>query len=117
MIKENKSNYIVAENNDTISLYSYKSLVCEIRNNCGMGFNAHIVFGKDYKYSKTTKKHIITFLNKYLPLNDLDKWMFSDLEYCIKTGFLKCTLLKWDNEIRFANYDESIRFSYDETMK
>lgn len=64
-IIENKSNYVVIETETEYQLYSYKSHVCDIAK-CGhMGFDGLIRFGRDWNYSKTTKKHINQFLNTY----------------------------------------------------
>lgn len=84
----------------SIAFQSYSSLVCEIRLGCGMGYDAHIVVGRDYDYSRTTMKHLINFLNQFPCSNDIT--CMADLRKAIDKGYMS---------------NPSIRYSYDNTMK
>ena len=55
------ANQFILTDGKTIGFQSYKSLVCEIRG-AGMGFDNNIVLGKDWAYSRTTMKHLCSFL-------------------------------------------------------
>lgn len=87
-------------NIESVQFQSYDSLVCEIRPNCGMGYDAHIVLGRDFDYSRTTMKHLIGFLSKYPCTKEIT--CIADLRKAINKGYFK---------------NESIRYSYDETMR
>ena len=100
---ENKSNYVVTENNGDIELYSYKSLVVTWHDSKSgsCGFDGVLKFGVDYNFSRTTKKHIRMFLNKYTLFGNMD------IEKSIDRGFV------YGNGI----YKQNIAVLYDETMK
>ena len=55
--------FVIIENDGTIAFQSYASRVCEIRGK-GMGFDNVVVFGRDWDYSRTTMKHLISFLRQ-----------------------------------------------------
>lgn len=55
--------FVIVENNGCIAFQSYSSRVCEIRGK-GMGYDNIIVFGRDWDYSRTTMKHLVSFLKQ-----------------------------------------------------
>lgn len=58
----NVNNHIVEIKDKEINLYSYNSLVCSLRNTTQC--DEIIVFGRDYRYSKTTMKYLVDFLRQ-----------------------------------------------------
>lgn len=84
---------------DNINFQSYDSTVCTIFVHCGMGYDAHVVFGRDYDYSRTTMKHLIKFLSDYPITSELDN--IAKVREAIKKGHL-------------AN--PSVRVSFDKTL-
>lgn len=86
-------------NVESIQFQSYNSLICDIRLNCGMGYDAHIVLGRDYDYSRTTMKHLIGFLGQFACTKEIT--CIADLRKAIDKGYFK---------------NESVRYSFDETM-
>lgn len=79
---------------------SYRSRVCEIALNGGMGFRKVVKFGADWDYSRTTMKHLSEFLRQ--------------------NG---CGVLASAKDIReaidrgHARHDQSIAVIYDPTMQ
>ena len=55
--------FVIVENDGTIAFQSYNSRVCEIRGG-GMGYDNVVVLGNDWNYSKTTMKHLVSFLRQ-----------------------------------------------------
>ena len=62
--------HIVETKDREVNLYSYNSLVCSLRNTSQC--DRIIVFGRDYRFSKTTMKYLVDFLrqNGFTELND-----------------------------------------------
>ena len=58
-------NQFVVEDGNTVSFHSYDSMICWIDHSGGLGFDKVVVFGKDWNFSKTTRKHLYTFLNQH----------------------------------------------------
>lgn len=71
-----------------VSFQSYNSLVCTIE-------DGKIIFGRDWDYSKTTMKHLVSFLNQNGILFD----SVAEIRKAIKNGF-------YDNYI--VIYDENV---------
>lgn len=92
------ANQFVIEDNGDISFQSYDSLVCQIRNKGGMGFNKVVVFGRYWDYSKTTMKHLCTFLDD----NGIALHNSAEIRKAIDKGYI-------------PNY-EDIAVMYDVTM-
>lgn len=57
------ANQFVIVENGTIAFQSYNSRVCEIRGG-GMGYDNVVVLGSDWNYSRTTMKHLVSFLRQ-----------------------------------------------------
>ena len=91
--------FVISHNDGTIGFQSYAGLVCEVRP-AGLGFDKVVCFGRDWDYSRTTMKHLVTFLRQ--------------------NG---CSVLGCAKDIReaidrgHARYDEAIAVLYDETMR
>ena len=58
----NVNNHIVEIKDKEINLYSYNSLICSLRDTTQC--DKIIVFGRDYRYSKTTMKYLVDFLRQ-----------------------------------------------------
>lgn len=77
--------FVITEEIDgEIAFQSYDSRVCEIRGT-GLGFENIIVLGCDWDYSKTTTKHLITFLQQ----NGIDVSCKKDIDEALKRGYLR----------------------------
>lgn len=57
-------NQFVIEDGNTVFFQSYDSMICRVDHSGGMGFDKVVTFGKDWNFSKTTSKHLFTFLNQ-----------------------------------------------------
>lgn len=57
------ANQFVIMENGVIAFQSYNSRVCEIRGK-GMGYDNVVVLGCDWSYSRTTMKHLCSFLRQ-----------------------------------------------------
>ena len=92
------ANQFVIVENGKVAFQSYASRVCEIRGK-GMGYDNVVVLGKDWDYSRTTMKHLVSFLrqNKLGVLGSA-----KDIREAIDRGH--------------ARYDEAIAVWVDETM-
>lgn len=95
-----KNQFIITDEKRGITAFqSYNSIVCEVVNNPGMGYNTLVRFGRDWDYSSTTAKH----RNKFLSDMGLD-----------------CLASKKDIDDAFerghARLDESIAVMYDESL-
>ena len=55
-------NHVVEIKDREINLYSYGSLVCSLRD--ASQCDKIIVFGRDYRYSRTTMKYLVDFLRQ-----------------------------------------------------
>lgn len=55
--------FVITESNGDIAFQSYKSRVCEIRKGA-LGYDKVVVFGRDWDYSRTTMKHLVSFLSQ-----------------------------------------------------
>ena len=88
--------FVIVEGSD-INFQSYNSLVCSIRKG-GMGFNKVIVFGCDWDYSRTTMKHLVSFLKQ----NRINLNSASEIRKAIDKGYIVG--------------NEDIAVWYDETM-
>lgn len=78
------NNHIVEIKDREINLYSYNSLVCSLRDTSQC--DKIIVFGRDYRYSRTTMKYLVDFLrqNGFTELDsmaDVDKMLKHDETY------------------------------------
>lgn len=74
--------FVITEGTD-LNFQSYNSLVCSIRKG-GMGFNKVVVFGLDWDYSRTTMKHLVSFLKQNnIPLDNA-----SDIRKAISKGYI-----------------------------
>lgn len=94
-----KNQFVITEGN-TIVFQSYNSRICEIVRPCGMGYDALVRFGRDCGYSKTTTKHLYSFLRQ----NGLEILSSKkDVEEAIERGH--------------ARYNEAIAVMYDESMR
>ena len=86
------ANQFVIWEDGSIYFQSYDSLVCVIDET-----NATITFGCDWNYSKTTMKHLNTFLSNYA---------YSDfkgaqiIRKAINDGHYKAYIIKYDNNMR-----------------
>ena len=58
--------FIIYEDNGDITFKSYDSIICQIRDGA-LGYEKVVVFGSDWDYSTTTRKH----RNKFLMDNGL----------------------------------------------
>ena len=83
----------------TTALQSYDSIVCEVVDNPGMGYDRLVRFGKNWDYSNTTTRHRNEFLRQ-MGLDILDT-----------TDAVREAL-----ERGHARLDESIAVLYDETL-
>ena len=92
------ANQFIVENNNTITFQSYNSIVCEIRP-ASMGFKKVVVLGKDWDYSRTTTKHLGTFLKQ------------NNLEYLAGAKNIREAL-----ERGYTRYNESIAVWLDKTL-
>lgn len=92
------ANQFVITNDNEISFQSYDSLVCQIRNKGGMGFDKVVVFGRDWDYSRTTMKHLCKFLDD----NNISLHNSAEIRKAIDKGYI-------------PNY-EDIAVMYDATM-
>ena len=77
-------NHVVENKDREINLYSYGSLVCSLRDTSQC--DKIIVFGRDYRYSRTTMKYLVDFLrqNDFTELDsmaDIDKMLKHDEKY------------------------------------
>lgn len=94
-----KNQFVITEGN-TIAFQSYNSRICEIVRPCGMGYNALVRFGRDWNYSRTTTKHLYSFLWQ----NGFDVLTSKkDIEEAIERGH--------------ARRDEAIAVVYDDSMR
>lgn len=94
-----KNQFVIIEG-DIVALQSYKSRVCEVVRPCGMGYDALVRFGRDWDYSKTTTKHLYSFLRQ----NGLEILSSKkDVEEAIERGH--------------ARYNEAIAVVYDDSMR
>lgn len=95
----NANQFVIYQDNGDIEFQSYESLVCSIRFKGGLGFKKVVVFGRDYDYSRTTMKHLLTFLkDNYINLRSS-----AEIRKAIEKGYL------------IDNTDVAVW--YDETMK
>lgn len=74
--------FVIVDGKD-INFQSYNSLVCSIRNG-GMGFEKVIVFGRDWDYSRTTTKHLVSFLRQ----NNIALNNTSDIRRALNKGYI-----------------------------
>ena len=77
-------NHVVETKDREINLYSYGSLVCSLRDTSQC--DKIIVFGRDYRYSRTAMKYLVDFLrqNGFTELDsmaDVDKMLKHDEVY------------------------------------
>lgn len=86
------ANQFVIWEDGSISFQSYNSLVCVIDET-----NATITFGRDWDYSKTTMKHLNTFLSNYAYF---DFKGAQTIRKAIKDGYYKFYTIKYDNNMR-----------------
>ena len=94
-----KNQFVITEGN-IIAFQSYNSRICEIVRPCCMGYDALVRFGRDWDYSRTTTKHLYSFLRQ----NGLEILASKQtIEEAIERGY--------------ARRDEAIAVVYDETMK
>lgn len=92
------ANQFVIVENGKVAFQSYASRVCEIRGK-GMGYDNVVVLGRDWDYSRTTMKHLVSFLRQ----NNLGVLGSArDIREAIDRGH--------------ARHDESIAVWVDETM-
>ena len=103
LINENGSvtkNQFIIKNNDTntVAFQSYNSMVCEIRP-ASMGFEKVVVLGKDWDYSRTTMKHLGSFLKQ------------NNLDFLVGAKNIREAL-----DRGYARYNESIAVWLDETL-
>lgn len=92
------ANQFVIVENGTIVFQSYNSRVCEIRGK-GMGFDNVVAFGVDWDYSRTTMKHLVSFLRQ----NNLGVLgSANDIREALKRGH--------------ARRDEAIAVVFDDTL-
>lgn len=70
--------FVIHEDNGDIAFQSYSSRVCEIRKTSQ--FDAIIVLGYDWDYSRTTMKHLCIFLED----NGFDLHSKADIEKALK---------------------------------
>lgn len=59
----NANQFIIHKDNGDVEFQSYNSLVCSVRKG-SMGYDRVVVFGSDWDYSRTTMKHLVTFLDQ-----------------------------------------------------
>jgi hypothetical protein len=71
--------HVIETRDREVNLYSYNSLVCSLRDTSQC--DKIIVFGRDYCFSKTTKKYLVDFLRQN-GFTDLDS--FKAIEDLIK---------------------------------
>ena len=94
-----RNQFVIIDGN-TIAFQSYNSRVCEIVKPCGMGYDALVRFGRDWDYSRTTAKHLYSFLYQ----NGLEVLASKkDIEEAIERGYTRC------NEAIAVIYDKSMR--------
>ena len=93
-----KNHFIITDGNRT-AFQSYKSIVCEVVENPGMGYEKLVRFGKDWNYGNTTTRHRNEFLRQM------------GLEILDSTEAVREAL-----ERGRARLDESIAVLYDETL-
>lgn len=94
-----RNQFVIIDGN-TIAFQSYNSRVCEIVKPCGMGYDALVRFGRDWNYSRTTAKHLYSFLWQ----NGLEVLASKkDIEEAIERGY--------------ARRDEAIAVVYDDSMR
>lgn len=63
--KSVKNHMIITDTRkQTTALQSYNSVICEVVENPGMGYDRLVRFGRDWNYSNTTIRHRNDFLNQ-----------------------------------------------------
>ena len=92
------TNQFVIKKGSTVAFQSYDSIVCEIRP-ASMGFKKVVVLGKDWDYSRTTTKHLGTFLKQ------------NNLEYLAGAKNIREAL-----ERGYARYNQEVAVWLDETL-
>lgn len=94
-----KNQFVITEGN-IIAFQSYNSRVCEIVRPCGMGYDTLVRFGRNWDYSRTTTKHLYSFLRQ----NGLEILASKkDIEEAIERGYAR------RNEAIAVVYDNSMR--------
>lgn len=63
-VKELAANHLAIKDEDGTFLVSYNSVVCQVQDKPGMGYDYHIRFFKNYDCSRTTLKNIHQFLKE-----------------------------------------------------
>lgn len=94
-----KNQFVITEGSTT-AFKSYNSRICEVVRPCGMGYDALVRFGCDWNYSRTTAKHLYSFLRQ----NGFEILASKQaIEDAIERGH--------------ARHDEAIAVMYDESMR
>ena len=80
------NNHVVETKDREVNLYSYNSLVCSLRNTTQC--DRIIVFGRDYRFSRTTMKYLVDFLrqNGFTELNNI-KAVDEAIEHADRYGY------------------------------
>lgn len=95
-----KNQYVITDEKRGVTVFqSYNSIICEVVNNPGMGYDTLVRFGHDWNYSPTTAKHRSKFLSN-MGLDCLASK--KDIEDALERGH--------------ARLNESIAVLYDETL-
>lgn len=82
------ANQFVISTTKSIGFQSYSSLVCLIEND-------KITFGRDWDYSKTTMKHLVSFLNQ----NGILFNSVAEIRKAIKNGFYNNYIVIYDENV------------------